>query len=1052
MNTVVHHQAADVTKTWNLHAWSDARVWDLQGQVSGNIIDFQFPEDISDLRKVQFKLRSADDKGTYWEDDVFTRHIRLVNAAEIWCFPSSPRLLYEEPFPPGVNYRAGDTLTFRVITRNRFKGGNIYVWNPYVANQAALRFAETARDESTYTSTFEVPLQDWMTHGFHFKLVEGSGANADWESDSANRLWRPSDGDSMWIKSGQVNIRKTPLVLTPVLVEVLYPATMPAPPQLDRNDLGENRTDSIDASSDQAYAQGPLFRVAGFSVEIYPDAPYTVSAGKGAEGSGSVIVRDFPPDPTDVTAVARFVLGAAGWVASFPRVTTSATLSIKPNPSQSAFDNGIQVQVSVGASQPYETVTAVRQGDGTWQAVPHIAENMPTYVRFLPVSGQEAKPYDWIDTSRHFDAPSAPTVFFATERVFGLTSRAPTPFAEPPSRSALMQAAFDVAIVSKGVFGPNEMPHGATIVGNDVYFVVHAPHAVWAALVFLDQSTSGKPVRRVVPMALTPDVLYWWCKVSKSDTPPGTSYRFALNDRDEVLDPAAREVIDAGSFETSPDDDPSDPKKSWSVVLDVAEVYQHSHRQPWDTAGWEYLLIYELHARRFTQLNADSKLPLELLTDELKPVSRLGKTGYLRHLPVTAFELLPVHEFEGYRSWGYNPSFYFAVDSSYGGAKAMADFVDAAHEAEKAVILDVVYNHSQASPLMKIARDVYRNGEAWGDRMNCGHPMVLEFLRQATIYMWRTFNLCGLRFDDTKTIVRDCAGGWEFLGAIRDALTNAASAEGRRFPYGAAENDQDGKPFNIPNPAWAVLPGEWAWDEVFRIRDVSYNTTNNTDDANRLKEEMDKPSFDGRPFYIAVRQAENHDRVSGQNAADQRIAARPPFGEGLRLAKALGTIPLLSNGVPLLFMGEEYGETRPFSFDNYGDSIDPQRANMPEGNGRVGKWFTLLMGLRNDPSKGLRGQSNYQVVSTGRRTVAFTCGSNQCLFAVVTWGTPDHQQDSSWLGLPGGAAYKEIFNSSWPDFQVEWEQEHSNGGYDAQIHRGQILNLPYIGSVVMERR
>jgi hypothetical protein len=61
-------------------------------------------------------------------------------------------------------------------------------------------------------------------------------------------------------------------------------------------------------------------------------------------------------------------------------------------------------------------------------------------------------------------------------------------------------------------------------------------------------------------------------------------------------------------------------------------------------------------------------------------------------------------------------------------------------------------------------------------------------------------------------------------------------------------------------------------------------------------------------------------------------------------------------------------------------------------------------------------------------------------------------QDSTWLGLPSGAAYKEIFNSSWPVFQVEFEQEHTNGGYDAQIYSGQILNLPYVGAVVLQRR
>ena len=157
----------------------------------------------------------------------------------------------------------------------------------------------------------------------------------------------------------------------------------------------------------------------------------------------------------------------------------------------------------------------------------------------------------------------------------------------------------------------------------------------------------------------------------------------------------------------------------------------------------------------------------------------------------------------------------------------------------------------------------------------------------------------------------------------------------------------------------------------------------------------------------------------------------------------------------MLFMGQEVGETQSFSFDNNGPAVNPQNDDLPPAAAtdktRVLAWFRLLMGLRNDPAQGLRGDANYQVVKTGYRTVAFTCGTGQSLFVVVTFGTANNQQDSSWLGLPGGVAYKEIFNSSWPVFQVEFEQEQSNGGYNAQIYSGQILNLPSIGAVVLQR-
>jgi hypothetical protein len=79
-------------------------------------------------------------------------------------------------------------------------------------------------------------------------------------------------------------------------------------------------------------------------------------------------------------------------------------------------------------------------------------------------------------------------------------------------------------------------------------------------------------------------------------------------------------------------------------------------------------------------------------------------------------------------------------------------------------------------------------------------------------------------------------------------------------------------------------------------------------------------------------------------------------------------------------------------------------------------------------------------------------GSGQRLFVIVTFATTNQRQHSSWLGLPTGAPCKEIFDSSWPVFQVEFEQEQTNGGYEAQIYSGQISNLPSIGAVVLERR
>ena len=626
-----------------------------------------------------------------------------------------------------------------------------------------------------------------------------------------------------------------------------------------------------------------------------------------------------------------------------------------------------------------------------------------------------------------------------------------------------MQAAFGNSIVASGIFGAQEMPLGAVITPNGVSFVVHAPHGAWVALILVNETAPGGPVRQVIPMSLTSDTLYWWCLIPSAQAPAGSRYHFLFNDELETLDPAGREVIDSGYFDVPVGCNPADPNTPWSLVIDVAAVSGVAHTQPWQTMGWQSLLIYEMHAARFTDSSPGVLKPFDLLVDELQPVSRLNQPGYLGALPVTAFELLPVQEFNNVISWGYDPTFYFAIDKNYGGSAGFARFINSAHQNGRAVLLDVVYNHSLGSPLMKIAPDIYTNGDYDGDRMNCGHPMVLEYFRQASVHLVHNFGVDGFRFDDTNTIINKCPGGWEFLGDIRWAIHSSATADGKAWPYCVAENSGT-QPWDVSNPAYGVMDGQWGIDESYRIRDASYDvwTPNQNqswqDDASRAKGEMDNPSYQGRPFSQAVRFGESHDMVSFQDAGNKRIAARPPPGLGFQAAKAFGALTLLSNGIPMLFMGQEAGEVTPFYFPDpvsLATALNPQPYALPASAtnqfGYVLGWFKSLMELRNDPNQGLQGESNYQVIGVGQRTIAYTCGVGQCLFAVITFGTPNQNQDSSWLGLPAGGAFKEILNSSWPCFQVEGEPECSNGGYDARISSGQILNLPYMGAIILQR-
>jgi 1,4-alpha-glucan branching enzyme len=1010
---------------------------------AGNLMNVDFP-DVSDPRLLQFKYRSLSLASvTTWEPDTLVRQIVNPTAADVWTFEQSPRIMTQDPVAGARIFNAGDQITVRAITKSRFSGGSIYAWNPYDATGPTSVFGQTARDDANGISTFAFALAGWMTGGFHFKLrvPDGMGGLI-WEDDSSNRVWRPSDGSALWIKSGQCDVRSQALALTPVDVQVLIPSGMQSAPTLTLKDLAEGLELQFTAAQVSPYPPSPVFRVAAYRPTIYPQAAYTIRVADNTFEAPS-IVRPFPADPANIGQVSRFSLGASAWQAAFAQVS-AANLRIQPLP-QTGFGGAVAVQSFLGNSTvPYQSTLANLAG-GIWSAPLDLLDATTTCIRLSPVGAKERIPYPWIDIGRYLTPTAAGVTYKTTEGVFGIATVGTTNFAEFPfARSALMEAAFGAASVGAGVFGAKELPHGAVMLGGNTYFVVHAPHAVCASLVLVDEGAPGNAARVLVPMALTPDTFYWWCSVPGAQAAAGTLYRFLLNDDIEVLDPAARDVLDTGSFDTQFNADPNDATTAWSRVLNVTPIYAAAHAAAWQTMGWQQLLVYEMHVGRFTSVPAGD-LPFARLVGALRP------QGYLQQLPVTALELMPVQEFSTSLSWGYDPSFYFAIDGHYGGSAGLAAFANAAHASGRAVLLDVVYNHSLGSSLMKIAPDVYSNGSYDGDRMNCGHPMVLEHLRQATIYLWRTFGLDGFRFDDTKTIVTQCQGGWEFLSAIRGALRTAADAEGKPWPYCVAENFAT-SPWDVSDPGFGVMDGNWDVDEVFRIRDASYDIWQAPqDDAGALGQEMNRPNEPNRPYYQAVRYGESHDAVSEQDSGNKRIAKRPPFGFGLQLAKAMGTLTLLSNGIPMLFMGQEGGEVTPFSFDSSALPLDPQNYLAQAGtNLNVLNWFRSVMGLRNDPAQGLQGESNYQTVATGDRTIAFGCGAGQQLFVVVTFGTANSQQDSGWLGLPPGK-YKEILNSSWPVFQVSSEQEQMNGGYDARISAGQNLNLPYVGAVVLQR-
>ena len=168
----------------------------------------------------------------------------------------------------------------------------------------------------------------------------------------------------------------------------------------------------------------------------------------------------------------------------------------------------------------------------------------------------------------------------------------------------------------------------------------------------------------------------------------------------------------------------------------------------WRGRRWEEAVIYELHVGTFTP--------------EGTFAAARERLDGLRHLGVTAIELMPLADFPGRRNWGYDGVLPFAPESSYGTPEELKRFVDAAHQLGMMVLLDVVYNHfgPEGNYLHLFAPQFFteRHETPWGAAINFDGPgsrTVRDFYLHNALYWLDEFHFDGLRLDAVHAIFDD---------------------------------------------------------------------------------------------------------------------------------------------------------------------------------------------------------------------------------------------------------------------------------------------------------
>jgi maltooligosyltrehalose trehalohydrolase len=332
------------------------------------------------------------------------------------------------------------------------------------------------------------------------------------------------------------------------------------------------------------------------------------------------------------------------------------------------------------------------------------------------------------------------------------------------------------------------------------------------------------------------------------------------------------------------------------------------------------LVLYELHVGTFTPAGTFAAMTLHLPA--------------LVDLGVTAIELMPVAEFPGSRNWGYDGAHLFAPQSTYGGPHGLRRLVDACHANGLSVILDVVYNHlgPEGNYLAEYGpyfTDRYKT--PWGSAVDFDGPDAAgvrrHFIENACAWV-REFHVDGLRLDAIHAIYD--ASPVHVLTEIAEAARREAALAGRPFHVIAESHDNDRK-LVLPREAGGLgLDAVWSDDfhHAVHVRLTGERGGYYVDFADPAllpKAIAEGFAFQGQPseyFGFARGTAsadlegdefvvflQNHDQV-GNRAQGDRLGSIVAF----EAVKAAAAILFATPALPLLFMGEEYGETAPFQF------------------------------------------------------------------------------------------------------------------------------------------
>jgi 1,4-alpha-glucan branching enzyme len=562
--------------------------------------------------------------------------------------------------------------------------------------------------------------------------------------------------------------------------------------------------------------------------------------------------------------------------------------------------------------------------------------------------------------------------------------------------------------------GMGSMPHD-----HGTSFRLWAPHA--EAVVVMGSFNQWSPTEN--PM-LRQENGYWYADIPGATIGNEYKYRIRNGGREfDRIDPYARQVTHSAGN---------------GVIYNACFDWSGDH---FELPPTNELVIYEMHLGTFNDKSFDNRNNNNSLRDSA------GHLDYLRNLGVNAIELMPLAQFAGESSWGYNPSCVFAVETHYGGPYALKRFIRAAHAAGIGVILDVVYNHFGPIDLNLWQFDgwsenglggiyFYNDWRAetpWGlTRPDYGRPEVRQFILDNALMWLEEYHVDGLRLDMTlfmrnvrwnANAADNLPDGWKLIRTLneeihsrfRHRITIAEDLQG---------DDRITKPASLNG---AGFNAQWSARFVHRIRETIIAASDENRSLESIRNAIEG-SFNGDPFQRVIYSESHDDVANGQSRISSEIDPRNPgsWYAQKRSTLAAGLV-FTSPGIPMLFQGQEFLEDQWFQ-----DSVPLDWHKSEEFKGLV-RLYRDLIQLRLNRAGVTRGL-------TGSGLNIFHQNQADNLLAFHRWhqgGTCDdvvvvvnlsHQAHHDYeLGFPRKGYWNLRLNSDWNGYS----QGFSNTGCPA---------------------